>query len=366
MPANAPRPTDTLIGIELGRFSCALAVLFWHYQHFYYLTGDSTWFDRTRQPGYSLLWPFFQFGYLAVPIFWAFSGFIFFHKYAAPIAAGQVPAARFALLRFSRLYPLHFVTLLLAAALQSAYLAQRGAAFVYPSNDLRHFGLQLFLASSWGLERGSSFNGPVWSISVEVLVYALFFAASRLGATRVWSLVLLAGGAALVSATVAKDNQILRCVFFFYLGALTSVCHRWLDRHLPPRRQSPLRAGAVGVLLALFATVPLLQRLPGPMVIAPFVPLAILLLIRLVRPKSQRTADWIVTLGNTTYSSYLLHFPIQLAVAVAFARHPQALPLDNLAVLFAFVAFTIAAGIVCFRRFERPAQDWIRRRFPTR
>ena len=29
--------------------------------------------------------------------------------------------------------------------------------------------------SSWGFENGHSFNAPIWSVSVEVAIYILFF-----------------------------------------------------------------------------------------------------------------------------------------------------------------------------------------------
>lgn len=55
-----------------------------------------------------------------------------------------------------------------------------GSYFVYPNNDIKHFLLNLFFASSWSFESGHSFNGPIWSVSVEVLLHALFFFCSRL------------------------------------------------------------------------------------------------------------------------------------------------------------------------------------------
>ncbi|WWL43599.1 hypothetical protein V5O39_17130 [Pseudomonas parakoreensis] len=83
--------------------------------------------------------------------------------------------------RFSRIYPLHLLTFLAVALLQKIYSAHTGNAFVYPFNDAWHALLNVFLAPAWGLEQGWSFNGPAWSISVEVLLYAGF---SCCGVTR--------------------------------------------------------------------------------------------------------------------------------------------------------------------------------------
>ncbi|MBK6714732.1 MAG: hypothetical protein IPG57_06450 [Burkholderiales bacterium] len=46
--------------------------------------------------------------------------------------------------------------------------------------------LQLGLASNWGWEVGPSFNGPIWSISLEVVVYGLFFGVMRLVGSGRW------------------------------------------------------------------------------------------------------------------------------------------------------------------------------------
>ena len=37
------------------------------------------------------------------------------------------------------------------------------------------FILNFFLVSGWGFEKGPSFNGPVWSVSVEIIIYFFFF-----------------------------------------------------------------------------------------------------------------------------------------------------------------------------------------------
>ena len=42
-------------------------------------------------------------------------------------------------------------------------------------NDLYHFFLQIFFISAWGFENGNSFNAPIWSVSVEIGIYILFF-----------------------------------------------------------------------------------------------------------------------------------------------------------------------------------------------
>ena len=169
---------NKLLGLELIRFISALSVLVWHYQHFSYVADKPIDFIQEHQPLYSLFSLFYVSGFYGVKIFWCISGFIFFWKYREAIASSAINYKKFFVLRFSRLYPLHIFTLLLMLALQAIYFAKKDYFFVYQNNDVPHFIYQLFLASNWGFEKGSSFNGPIWSISVEVLIYCFFFLCS--------------------------------------------------------------------------------------------------------------------------------------------------------------------------------------------
>lgn len=69
--------SEKLLGLEVLRFISALAVLVWHYQHFYCVGDRLADFKREEQPLYFLLRPFYEHGYNGVQIFWCISGFIF-------------------------------------------------------------------------------------------------------------------------------------------------------------------------------------------------------------------------------------------------------------------------------------------------
>lgn len=74
---------------------------------------------------------------------------------------------------------MHFLTLVIVAVLQAVSVARFGASQIYDNNNVYHFVLQLFFASEWGLQAGHSFNAPIWSVSVEILVYAGFWLVHR-------------------------------------------------------------------------------------------------------------------------------------------------------------------------------------------
>jgi peptidoglycan/LPS O-acetylase OafA/YrhL len=64
--------------------------------------------------------------------------------------------------------------------------------------------------------------------------------------------------------------------------------------------------------------------------------------------------------GNMTYSSYLLHFPIQILIALGFSivRHP--IPFYDDLFFASFVVATLLASYLTYRYFEAPAQTLIR------
>ena len=351
----------SLLGLELMRFACALAVLVWHYQHFYYVGGAPVGFSREIQPWFEWLQPLYHHGFLGVQAFWCLSGFIFFWKYAEPVARSRVGGWRFAVLRFSRLYPLHLLTLLIVASLTAVYQQRMGTDYVYGHNDLKHFGLQLFMASDWGWQDGWSFNGPIWSISIEILAYALFFALSRLGFTRWWHAVAVIAVTGAIYALKLTAHPVVLCVFFFYLGGLTQRVHQALPSLKSAQRSAVLGLAALGTVAGTALAVTGALR---PMFyVALLTPAAALLLLTWVHPRSARIAGWISTLGNTTYASYLLHFPLQLALATAVGQPlVEHLPLGSPWWLLGYLVVVFALAAVVYRAIEVPAQAWLRAR----
>ena len=74
----------------------------------------------------------------------------------------------------------------------------------------------------------------------------------------------------------------------------------------------------------------------------------------------RRVADLLQAAGNMTYSCYLLHFPIQLAIALVFAWLQRPIPYRDHLFWAAFVVSTLVAAYLTYRWFEAPAQRLIR------
>jgi peptidoglycan/LPS O-acetylase OafA/YrhL len=277
-------------------------------------------------------------------------------KYGSAIADGLVGAGRFFWLRFSRLYPLHFVTLLIVASLQPLHVLLTGDSFVFHDNGVGNFMAQLAMATHWGALVPYSFNGPIWSVSAEVLVYALFFLLMRwLGAGLLTLIVAFL--ASLVAQGLGKGTPVLFCACFFFAGAIAA--------RLFLGAQSIGQSGRLSIAAATLLAVGF--WLWGDGVNAGTMPLFLLgamPLILLVAahdwPIPQRWHGAIQAAGNLTYSSYLCHFPLQLLVAIACAAAGLAPPVQSPIFLIAYLAAVLLLSRWVFQRFERPTQAWIR------
>lgn len=351
--------TNKLLGLEIVRFVSALAVLVWHYQHFAYVADSPVNFARDSQPFYPFLSLFYNYGYLGVQVFWCISGFIFFWKYKESLANGAVSAKTFFILRFSRLYPLHFVTLITVLLLQYAYFSERGFYFIYQFDDLRHFFLQLFLASNWGFELGDSFNGPIWSISVETLVYVIFFLLLRYVGTSFWiNIVNIAGSLATKFFNI--HMPIFDCLIFFYAGGLSAIALQYFSQ---TRFKTALKIVAFAMLFAMPVASILLpishnKFFPVLFMLA-YIPTLLYVGARNIHVPSD-VQKLIVVAGNMTYASYLIHFPIQLALTLYFIKTGQDIPYTNPLFFINFICIILIASYYVYRFFERPAQDAIR------
>jgi peptidoglycan/LPS O-acetylase OafA/YrhL len=358
-----PRPPgNKLLGLEILRFISALAILFWHYSNFTYRDGKYTDFVRENQPFYAVWKSFYDYGHLGVQVFWCISGFIFFWKYRESLSSKIINGKTFFVLRFSRLYPLHVATLLLVALLQLWYLKTNNYFFVFQDNHVADFVLQLFMASNWASADSRSFNGPIWSISLEVLVYVVFFLVLRfVGKSWLISIFMLAICAA---AKIFKlTHPIVDCMAFFYIGGLSAILSQSISN-----KKFKLSLNVLACCFVLLAPVVAWKfklhefRYFYTFFLMAFLPPLLFFAAQNFRLNPVAT-KFIEAAGNMTYSSYLIHFPLQLAIVMIFSALNTPIPLYNQMFFGLFFAVTLSASYLIYRYFELPAQNAIRARF---
>ena len=89
----------------------------------------------------------------------------------------------------------------------------------------------------------------------------------------------------------------------------------------------------------------------------------VLCFARLGETRAGTRLKCVAFLGNATYSSYLIHFPIQLAIvtvvnSMGYSRNIFLTP----GVMLAYLALVVALSLATYHWFELPAQNWIRQR----
>lgn len=363
-----------LHSLDLLRGVAAFAVVFWHWRHFFHV-GDHVraTFERARQPAYAFFEVFYDRGYEAVPLFFSLSGFVFFWLFAQRIAVGDMPLVRFFQLRLSRLYPLHVATLLTVCAGQAVFRHLHDVNFVFRFTGGPEFVLNLFLMNAIGPDTGMSFNGPAWSISVEMVLYAVFFLYCATQKPRAWSMFMMVLAGFLVLAPFRPTLG--RAVGSFFLGGcMFRVYAHHVRRPLPTVLTRALIGVAVlcwGVALSnptAFRQLEIVPRMRldswqfATIVLFPLTILAVVLAEAEAPAACARLAR-ATRLGDMSYSIYLIHFPLQLLVMLCFGRSsPPADVFYSPWTLTGFFAVLALLGVISHDCFEMPMQRMLRAR----
>ena len=341
---------DRFAGLDALRGLAALGVLFWHYGAHFGETPLAAWLS-----------PFYTAGLYLVDVFFVLSGFLLGTLYREP----SIWRA-FLFKRITRLFPLHWMTLLVVAVLQLGYTQITGTGFIYTHNDLQHFFLSLGLMQFVGFQQGFSFNGPAWSISVEWLVNLIFIVLLCLPRLRGALTTLLIIGSAVClwfgAGRVIESNPLwdwldpalMRGVFGFFTGVLlvgimpskSAASRMWDGMGL-----------AAGVALLVFMNSRGLQQMSGLdfAVVGLAVPAMIAGFIHgdaLVKVSQWRGLVW---LGEVSFSVYLWHFPIQIVMGLIVASGTE-IPFTSPWVLGGFVVTCYVVGHLSLVFLEKPAQ----------
>ncbi len=352
-----------IIGIEFLRFISALGIVIWHYQHFAFADNRID-MDMKLQPFYWLFWPLYTYGNLAVEVFWCVSGFVMFFKYFDDLAQRKVGLREFSLNRFSRLYPLHLITLLVVALLQPIYKSLHGYCFVYTYNDIKHFILNVLFMNCWGFQSGSSFNAPTWSVSIEVMIYIIFFV--LISRTRLFWAYFSALSLFAIFQLLGMPST-SECLGYFFVGGAIALC-KYFPQAISTKKFFKNHAFFFlgGVLFLVFFCLILLQRFNvHPAKASIFLRYTTIAAIVYVFVAVNRIflyhKNFWIFLGNLTYSSYLTQFPIQLLFVLLLPYLGFAINYKSPALFLSFLSVTFAVSVVVYRYVEMPLQRRIRR-----
>ena len=284
-------------------------------------------------------------GYVLVDLFFVISGFIFAHVYLTGDRINAT-AREFAVARFARLYPLHLVTLLASAVILSGGPT---ASAENCCNDLPHFVLNLFMLQESGLNQGLSFNSPAWSISVEVLCYIVFYVLAAKASGWFWqaAFLLTALGFLVTGVGSVQVDHIARGLCGFFAGTIAFQL-----RTAPP----------VLWLLLLPAGFVLLPILPGFSMGAVLSVTSWPALVNLARHLPLLRARALGWLGDRSYSIYLIHSPVYMALNVLVFWGQPVAPAQTVGMMLVGWVLVLVASDLSFRLLESPSRRWLRQR----
>ncbi len=242
-----------------------------------------------------------DYGWTMVDLFFVVSGFVFSHVYLRDGAMRpDVGLGSFAKARFARLYPLHLATLLIIVAILAAGTPMGAEG---KPNDIWHFVLNLLMLQHSGLNEGMSFNGPTWSVSVEIFCYIAFYIAAVAGRSflPVFALCAVLTGALIADYSNPTAFYLGRGFAGFFAGYFL---WRYQERLLRGHWVIYLLIAAIGLM---FHPVGISYGVWLSFTAWP----ALLLWALKTGQLSQRPFGW---LGDRSYSIYLLHIPVYYAV----------------------------------------------------
>jgi peptidoglycan/LPS O-acetylase OafA/YrhL len=334
--------------------------------------------SHTQQPFFAVLRLFYTYGYVGVDFFFLISGFIFFRLYAEKVADRSLSLGAFWLRRFSRLYPLHLATLIIVVILQLFFRHTTGQYFIYGANGFGSFVKSLLLFQVNG--DGAAFNGPTWSLTIEIIMYGIFFMLAWLGLLRSMLVPLIMFGIGLMLYSGHQNIAVGLCGFFeggvVYLGfqrirVFLRSRHGAFQRWIISLTAIGCLCGWAAVLVGNYApalswgdawtvATNVQSALPRLCVVYLLFPMTVLFvcLHEEVTGANYRYVSW---LGEISYSSYLLHFPLQLVFALAITR--GLLPIavrDSDVFSLVYFGLLIVLSLVVFRKFELPMQRLLR------
>jgi len=340
--------------IDLLRWVAAMGVLIHHYKAHFPIEIK----DVKNSKIFSFIIDNAIIGSYGVWFFWSVSGFVF-----ANILVNQKNTLfNFSIKRFARLYPLHFLTLMLITILEFYSLDKFGYHQV-ESNiyDFYHFILNLFFISEWGLQNGASFNGVIWSVSIEIPVYFIFFYMihffNKNLHTHVFIILIIFK---LLLHTNFFHYHLKACFFYFLFGAFIYLSCLKLERY----NKSLLTLSIFGFLS--WPLLVYLEKLEYFKLIANFIPSTLVLFGSLitfaffVEKYYTNIGKKLSFLGNASYAIYLTHLPIQIIILILFRLNFfEVQKFFSLKLFILYLVFINIISILTFKNFENPIRKRI-------
>lgn len=349
------RPLDGL------RFLGALGIIVFHYTHFFS--------DYAQFPFYTYYSQLINNGWVLVELFFLISGITFMAFYSSAIHEKKINFYSFMLKRISRLMPLQWITLFIVAALQWGRMQYGFPPFCYNVVDFYAFVLNLLGVQAWNIYFSPSFNFVSWALSVELLLYVLFFGIVhyRRGIGQKIFFVAAIFIGFFIYRIEQKDilfvnTLIARGLIAFFVGGL-------LFELLLASRGKPLaQYCAMGSLL--FTLAYCLMFGSSELARGGYISMVYVLVIfpaLIVFSLNNRAFRYCLTSktllrgGEISFTMYMIHFPIQLIMKTLSIHFP--ISWHSKGTFFIYIGSVIIVSMFIFTYFEKPMLLKLRRKF---
>jgi len=349
------------------RCFAALNIVFFHF-------SNPKWFGPFA--------PIIDNGYTSVSFFLLMSGYILAYNYSDRAQKGQLKSRNFWIARFSRLYPVYGLALILSLGmLMEEWHARSHAQFAW--------GVLLtpLMLQGWSPSLSTFWNTPAWTMCVEAFFYLIFpFVILWKRPRRIWPLLAVLGGLWLLSMLLPSlymwfhpdgDLHPGRYTNGFWIRALkfTPLPHvpafffgialADLDAMIPRGARRRLLFGVLG-MCSIYAILYYGDKMPYPMMhnglMMPLFALAILGLAGHNLIARFFGFYPFAVVGQASYCLYILHF--NLWSLLNQYRVSARLHLTQFDPWFSY-ALVIGTAMLVTYCFEKPCQKWIRNRIKS-
>jgi peptidoglycan/LPS O-acetylase OafA/YrhL len=272
-------------------------------------------------------WPLIQHAYLFVDFFFVLSGFVIAASYQERLIGARIGVGAFLRLRLGRLYPMHLFSLFLMMALVAVFQNASNLAIrvrVAPLDArIESWLANVFLVQGLHTLPGATWNHPSWSISTEFATYVVYAFLWRFLKQRTWwaSALLIVTMPVLLALLVGHIDTtynwgILRSLLGFALGVV--VFNALRGRAAMTALMA--RPGVATVLeLVVLALVVAFVSLPDRNVVTIAAPFLFALAVACFSFGKGAVSRMFASrplrhVGAISYSIYLLHWPLQMAL----------------------------------------------------
>jgi peptidoglycan/LPS O-acetylase OafA/YrhL len=305
-------------------------------------------------------------GFFAVPTFFTLSGFVLARNYSAT-QWNRTSLVRYGIARWVRIYPVYVISLLIIAPLMFRDLVSAPKAALQ-GQEWPLFLNYVMVLQGWSGELPVSWNTPAWSLSCEFFFYLCFpLILVLLGRGRRRSTIVAACAGMglpvfLRAINLDADWKPLWHVGDFLLGIACSGIYSAMVEYWPKlvgKGYWLYWPAAVGTgLVASFPWVAKHMHVNDALR-----PLNVMLLLGLAlgggwlaRWLSTRT---VLLLGDSSYSTYILHVPVLWWYKRNWLRHFSFVPAEFAAVLY--VAIVLLLCVMVFKVYESPLNKHLRK-----